>query len=181
MTAPYLCEHGSGQGEELDRCLIGVEVFVMKSRSSTGRHAHHSDDERRLLRELYVGYGDADGEGNGHAWAPATATSRATATGCRSESKHVSFDQAGLALELLEGGAQCSIALGWRLEVPVVRRRAPRCLPHALDCVELRRVRGQPMQLDSMRVTRQPGSPLGSEVVTWPVVDDQEDLPTIAT
>lgn len=38
----------------------------MESRSSTGRHASHSDDERQPLRELYVGYGDADGEGNGH-------------------------------------------------------------------------------------------------------------------
>jgi len=113
------------------------------------------------LRELHVGYGDADGEGNGNALASATATptSRATATGGRSESAHVSFDQAGLALELLEAGAKGSITLGRRLEVPVVRRRAPGCLAHALDRAQLRRVGRQPMQLDSVCVIRQPGSP----------------------
>lgn len=34
---------------------------------------------------------------------------------------HVSFDQAGHALGQLEGGTQGSIALGWRLGVPVGR------------------------------------------------------------
>lgn len=36
------------------------------------------------------------------------------------------------------------------------------------------------MQFDSMRMNRQPGTPLGSEVVTWPVVDDQEHFAAVA-
>ena len=31
-----------------------------------------------------------------------------------------------------------------------------------------------------MRMTRQPGTPLGSEVVTWPAVDDQGHFAAIA-
>lgn len=36
------------------------------------------------------------------------------------------------------------------------------------------------MQLDSLRMARQPGSPLGSEVMARPVVDDQEHFATVA-
>lgn len=80
------------------------------------------------------------------------------------------------SLECPEGRAQRIVTIvGGPIEA-VVRRHLFGRLPHALDWIELRRVRWQAEQLDPMTVFGEPSLSLLVEVMTGAVVDDQEGL-----
>jgi hypothetical protein len=76
-----------------------------------------------------------------------------------------------------EGAHQRPIAfVDGRVEA-IVGRHLPGGLPDALGRVELRRVGGQPVQLDLVGVLPEPNLPGIVEPVAGTVVDDEEDLP----
>src|ERR1700722_9575645 len=91
-------------------------------------------------------------------------------------------DHAGVSLEGLEGRDERGVALVCGRVEAVVRRPLLRCLPHALDAVQLWRVGRQTEQLDAMMMLSEPAFAVFAGVVARAIVDDEEDLsPRAAT
>lgn len=97
-------------------------------------------------------------------------------SGSSKEPRNLAGDQGRARLELVEGLDQGSVALFSGVKEPVVSCPLLRFLPDTLDGVVLRGVWRQAVEFDPMPVLAQPGFGLGVEVVTGPVVDDEEDL-----
>jgi len=90
-------------------------------------------------------------------------------------------DKFGRRLERPEGVHEGGVTLLGRFVEAVVGGSLLGHLPDAFDWVQLRRVRRQPKQLDTMAVTREPQLPFLVEVVTGTVIDDEKGLATTAS
>ncbi len=86
-------------------------------------------------------------------------------------------NEGGTTLEPAKGTAEHLVPLPGCSVEPVVRRHSARRLPDALGGIELGRVAGQAVQLDSVRVFSEPRLPLVVEPMARPIVDDEEDFP----
>ena len=85
-------------------------------------------------------------------------------------------DECRLSAECRKGCAERGITFGGRGVESIVGGHLSRDFPDRFHRVELRRVWREAVQLDMMSVLGEPLLARGRKVVTWGVVDDEEDL-----